>query len=441
MNARETALKALTKVRRNGAFSDAALNSVLLKENLDERDASLASRIFYGVEQNQALCDFYISAFSSFKPTKMEPQVLDILRLTVYQLVFLSKIPVNAAVHEGVELAKKHANPRASGLVNAVLRKISANLDQLPAVTGATAADRLSVQYSHPIWLVEAFIKRLGEEGAEALLEANNKEAVITVRINTLKTDKQTLISALQEDAVESADHPWLENCLELRNAHHIDRLAAFEKGYFYVQDPAAILTVLAAAAKPGMLVIDGCAAPGGKSFAAAIEMGDSGRIISCDINEKKLQRVGEGAHRLGIKTIQPQVMDALEPNTDLFASADIVIADVPCSGFGVIRKKPEIRYKPEREVLQLPELQRRILDNLSQYVKPGGILLYSTCTLLERENEDVIQAFLETHGAYVPESFTLPGPEGTVASGMTTLWPHVHGTDGFFLCRLRRRQ
>lgn len=439
INAREAAFKALSKVRRSGAFTDAALNSVLIKANLNERDASLAARIFYGVEQNQALCDFYIDSFTSFKTTKMEPQVLDILRLSVYQLVFMSKIPVNAAVHEGVELAKKHANPRAAGLVNAVLRKISSSLDHLPVVTGADAVTRLSVQYSHPVWLVEEFVSQLGEEGAEQLLDTNNREAVITVKINTLKTDAQTLIASLRDDQVEAAAHPWLENCLVLRNTHHIERLTAFNEGDFYVQDPAAILSILAAAPLPGMAVIDGCAAPGGKSFAAAIEMQDTGCILSCDINGKKLERVQEGASRLGIGTIQTRIMDALEPDSNLFGSADIVLADVPCSGFGVIRKKPEIRYKPEREVIELPTLQLRIIDNLARYVKPGGILLYSTCTLLKSENEDVVQAFLETHSDFQPEPFAVSGPIGEAVSGMATLWPHIHGTDGFFICRLRR--
>jgi 16S rRNA (cytosine967-C5)-methyltransferase len=439
INAREAVLKALSKVRRSGAWTDAALNSVLIKENLEERDAALTSRIFYGVIQNQTLCDFYISSFSSVKMSKMEPQVLDILRLSVYQIVFMSKIPVNAAVHEGVELAKKHSNPRVSGLVNAILRKISSNLDHLPAVTGETAAQRLSIQYSHPLWLTEAMLNRLGEEGTAALLDANNREAAITVNINTQKADVQAAISALQADQATVVRHPWLANCLELTNAHQLECLTAFENGLFYVQDAAAILTVLAAAPKPKMFVIDGCAAPGGKSFATAILMQDIGHVLSFDVNEKKLQRITEGAKRLGLKSIETRIADALEPISDLFGSADIVLADVPCSGYGVIRKKPEIRYKSERDVINLPELQLQITSSLSRYVKPGGVLLYSTCTLLQRENEGVIDAFLQAHADFTPEAFLLPGPIGEVKSGMTTLWPHIHGTDGFFICRLKR--
>jgi 16S rRNA (cytosine967-C5)-methyltransferase len=439
INAREAAYRALSKVRRNGAWTEAALNSVLSNENLEERDASLASRIFYGVVQNLALIDFYITSFSSVRPGKMEPQVLDILRLSVYQLVFMSKIPVNAAVHEGVELVKKHANPRASGLCNAVLRKIASSLENLPVVNGASAAERLSIQYSHPLWLTELQIRRLGEESAAALLAADNREAVMTVRVNTQKASPEVVIKALQADQVEAAVHPWLMNCLELRNTHHIERLDSFKNGLFYVQDPAALLAVLAAAPKPGMLVLDGCAAPGGKSFAAALEMANTGRILSCDINDKKLGRIRDGAARLGLNAIQVQAMDAASFNGELAEKADIVLADVPCSGFGVIRKKPEVRYKTEKEIAELPVLQLNILKNLANYVKPGGILLYSTCTLLQRENEEVIETFLQNNGEFHPEAFDLPEPINQVKTGMMTLWPHIHGTDGFFICRLRR--
>ncbi|SHH50154.1 16S rRNA (cytosine967-C5)-methyltransferase [Sporobacter termitidis DSM 10068] len=440
VSAREAALKALTRYRRAGAYTDAALDAVLLKERPDSRDAALCTRIFYGVVQNSALIDHYIASFSTVRPSRMEPQVLDILRLSVYQLVFLSKIPVNAAVSEGVELVKKHANPRAAGLVNAVLRKIAQNLEQLPEVTGADTAEKLALQYSHPEWLVRAFIDRLGPDGAEALLKADNSDAGVTALVNTLKADTESVLGSLRLNGVEAAAHPWLPNCVVLRNTRNIERLDAFRNGRIYVQDAAAALAVQAAAPAPGMFVLDGCAAPGGKSFTAAAAMHNSGRILSCDIHEKKLARVSEGAARLGFGIIETRVLDATAPEAALYDSADVVIADVPCSGFGVIRKKPEIRYKKEEDTAGLPELQRRIADNLSKYVKPGGLLVYSTCTLLRRENEDVAAAFLSDHDDFYLEPFALPGPVGDVPSGMTTLWPQETGTDGFFICKLRRR-
>jgi 16S rRNA (cytosine967-C5)-methyltransferase len=440
VSARTAALRALMRFRKDAAFSDAALNGILLKEQLDGREAALAARLFYGVLQNTALLDHYISAYSTLRPEKMEPQVLDILRLSVYQLVFMSKIPVNAAVSEGVELAKKHANPRAAGLVNAVLRKLAANRDKLPEVTGADTYETLSVKYSHPPWLVKAFCDRLGADGAEALLKADNGEAPVTVMVNTLKADAGGVLASLSAEGVEAARHPWLENCLELRSARNIERLSAFRDGCLYVQDAAAALAVRVAAPAPGMTVVDGCAAPGGKSFTAAVMMKNRGGILSCDINEKKLIRVREGASRLGLTSIETRVMDAAVPDETLYGKADVVIADVPCSGFGVIRKKPEIRYKREEDLAGLPALQMRIADNLSRYVRPGGVLLYSTCTLLERENEGVVTEFLKSHQEFQPESFDLPGPVGRIDAGMTTLWPNRTGTDGFFIARLVRR-
>jgi 16S rRNA (cytosine967-C5)-methyltransferase len=255
-----------------------------------------------------------------------------------------------------------------------------------------------------------------------------------------MKTDVPSVLRSLERDGIEAAAHPWLENCLILHGTGNIERLNAYADGSVYIQDPAARLAVLAAAPKPGMFVLDGCAAPGGKSFTAAVEMKNTGRILACDIHEKKLQRISEGANRLGATIIEAKVMDASLTREELKNQADIVIADVPCSGFGVIRKKPEIRYKQEADILKLPALQADILSNLSAYVKPGGVLLYSTCTLLPRENQGVVTPFLETHKDFSREPFELPGPVGRVEAGAVTLWPQLLGTDGFFICKLRRK-
>lgn len=445
ISAREAALRALTRYRRDAAYSDAALNTVLLKENLEDRESALAARIFYGVIQNMALLDFYISAYSTVRPSQMEPQVLDILRLSAYQLVFMSKIPASAAVSEGVELAKRHANPRASALVNAVLRKLSSTLDRLPELTGAELDQELSIRYSHPVWLVRNFLERLGADETRALLEANNGDNVVYFMVNTLKTDVESALTSLRGEGCDAQMHPWLTNCVILRSMRHIGRLTAFRQGLVYVQDPAAALAVLVAEPKAGMRIIDGCAAPGGKSFAAAIAIKDAGCILSCDVNEKKLGRIKDGARRLGLTAIKTRVLDARVGEPSLYDSADIVLADVPCSGFGVIRKKPEIRFKREEDIAALPELQLGIANTLARYVKPGGILLYSTCTLLERENEEIVTAFLRANGDFQPEPFDLQTVAGarapfiTADTGMLTLWPHRTGTDGFFIAKLRR--
>jgi 16S rRNA (cytosine967-C5)-methyltransferase len=441
LSAREAAFKALGRYRRDAAFSDAALNSILLKEDVDPRDTALGARIFYGVLQNTAFLDYTIAVFSTVKPAKMEPQVLDILRLSVYQIVFMSKIPVTAAVNEGVELVKKHANQRAAGLVNAILRKIAINRDSLPPVTGGDPIDVLSVRYSHPAHLVRMFADRLGLDGAEALLRSNNEDVPATVMINTLRSDTESVLCSLRGEHCQAEAHPWLKSCAVLRSPGNIERYTAYRDGLIWVQDTAAALAVSAAGPQAGMTVIDGCAAPGGKSYASAVFMNNTGTVLACDISAKKLGRLSEGARRLGFTAITTRVSDARAPDPTLHHSADIVIADVPCSGFGVIRKKPEIRYKREEDIFALPRLQMEIAESLSSYVKPGGILLYSTCTLLERENEEVVEAFLKSHSDFTPEPFLLPAEAGGAATGgMMTLWPHLTGTDGFFIARLRRR-
>ena len=440
ITAREAALRALAAWRRDKAWPELALGGIIERFGLPARDAALATRILGGVLQNMALCDHYITHFSSVEQKKIEPRILDVLRISVYQLLFLDKVPPSAAVNEGVALAKKSANPRAAGFVNAVLRKIAqaAKDGALPDVEG-DIVQRLATRYSHPAWLVRELCGILGPDSAESLLAANNApDLPAFAQVNTLLADLDGTLGLLAADGVEAARHERLDGCIELRGARDIARLEAFMKGHIYMQDAAARIAVLAAAPAPGNLVIDGCAAPGGKSFAAAIAMGNVGKIIARDISAAKLRRVGEGAKRLGISIIETIVQDASVPAAGSDGMADVVLADVPCSGFGVVRKKPEIRYKTEQETDGLPAIQERILSALSTYVKPGGTLLYSTCTVLRRENESVVESFLRGHSQFGPEGFAVPGA-GQVSGGMVTLWPHIHGTDGFFICKLRR--
>jgi len=442
MTAREAALKALMAYRQKNAWPDLTLGGFVEKYDITARDAALAARILNGVMQNMMLCDHYIAHFSSISLGKIEPRVFDILRLSIYQLVFMEKIPPGAAVNEGVMLARKNANPRAAGFVNAVLRKAAQAIDSgtLPEVTGELI-QRLSIKYSHPDWLVRQLCEVLDDEAAEAFLAANNEpDLPLFAQVNTLLTDTDNALATLCMDGVEAARHGWLDGCIELRGARNITRLKAFFNGLIYIQDNAARLAVMAAEPKPGDVIIDGCAAPGGKSFASAIIMKDKGTIIACDIYIAKLNRIQEGSKRLGITIIDVMEKDALTLTDEFIGKADVVLADVPCSGFGAIRKKPDIRYKLEPDIAGLPDIQKRILSVLSKYVKPGGTLLYSTCTVLRSENEGVIEWFLRENENYRLEGFSLPGA-GYVQSGMITLWPHIHGTDGFFISKLRNCQ
>lgn len=432
-NARLAALTALERCRRSGAWSSAAMDAVISKYKLDPRSAALASHIFLGVMQNVTLIDHCIDRSCTTK-AKVEPKIRDILRCAVYQLAFMDKIPANAAVNEAVEQCKTLGYSRASGFVNAVLRSILRNKEAIFEIQGKGTAEYLSIRYSHPIWLAEYMIERHGYEFAESFFAENNTEPPITIQMNALKTTATELKAMLEASGVEAKIHPWLENCLTVKG--NIASMPGFNDGLFYVQDPAARSAVSAAGLKLGMKVLDACAAPGGKSFAAAIDMRNSGSILSCDLHKKKLGLIKSGADRLGIDIISTKAHDARQPFDEEF---DAIIADVPCSGYGVIRKKPDIRFKPEAERLSLPDIQLAILENLSCALKPGGTLIYSTCTVFSEENEDVVSSFLKSHREFETVDFTLP--DGKMAEcGMHTFWQHIDGTDGFFVCKLRRK-
>lgn len=433
--ARETALKCLMVGEKQGAWSDGYLRNAIRQAGLDRRDAGLCTRLAYGVIQNRMLIDWHIGRLSSMPVDKMESCVRNCLRLGLYQMLFMDRVPIHAAVNESVELGRIYSrNSRAPGFINGILRNFSR----------ISPADRpvpqeWPVKYSHPEWLVEEFTKALPAGEVEALLQADNGVTPTQAQVNPLRVKGSGLEEELEAAGVTARRHPWLEGCLELEETGDLENLAPFREGKLYVQDAAARLAVITAAPKPGMRVLDACAAPGGKSFAAAMCMENRGEIISCDLHPHKIKLIREGASRLGIGCIAAQVTDGREFVPRWEESFDLVMADVPCSGLGVIRKKPEIRYREPGPMEGLPAIQLDILSNVSRYVRPGGVLLYSTCTLLKRENEDVAEAFLKEHGDYTWEPFTLPGPVGETG-GMVTLWPHRHGTDGFFIAKMRRK-
>lgn len=436
--AREAALTVLSRCRLNQAFSDMLLDSVIRASELSSRDAALCTRLCYGVLQNQLLCDFYIDHYAG-KGKKLEPKLRDILRLGAYQILFLDKIPSHASVNEAVELSKKSGLSRASGLVNAILRRISEHKENLPALPTGDKAEYLSIKYSTPRPLVKLLLEEFDPDFTEGLLAANNAPVPVTIQTNTLKTIASALTAALSAQGLSPVPNPLLPNALDISGGGDLSRLEAHQNGLFYIQDAAAMLAVLAANPTPGSRVLDACAAPGGKSFAAGLLMENVGSILSCDIHENKLRHIETGAKRLGLSLISTAAMDATKPAPDLFEAFDLVIADVPCSGLGVIRKKPDIRNKDISLLSSLPAIQESILESLSACVAPGGCLLYSTCTILARENSGPVESFLSHHPEFTKEAFTLPEPIGAVAEGAVSLYPHIHGTDGFFICKLRK--
>ena len=437
MGARETALNALIACRKEGAWSNGVLKEYIRRDRLMPRDAALASRLCYGVLQNRQKLDFYLKQLLTGKQNRLHPVVRDILHLGLYQMLEMTKIPVSAAVNESVELTKKYCpNPVAAKLVNGVLR----NADRRKGTLEEPV--KLSDRYSHPESLIQLLRSYVGEELLEPMLRANNEAPDITIQVNTLKTDAETLTRALETQGVIVQPHSWMENCLVLRSTGALENLEVFRQGHFYVQDPAAKLSVLCAQLpqREDFYLLDCCAAPGGKSFAAAMAMGGKGHITSCDIHAHKTELIAKGASRLGLTNMTVCQQDASQPVSEWVGQMDAVIADVPCSGYGIIRKKPDIREKDPDTMVSLPALQLAILNNQAKYVKKGGLLLYSTCTLVRRENEGVVEKFLKANPDFCTEKLPLPANFPTNESGMLKLVPGQYDTDGFFICRLRRK-
>lgn len=412
---RKTALDALERCRRNGAWSSQTLSALIDRRQLDARDAALCSRLFLGTLQNLYYLDFCIDRLAK---GKLEPKLRDILRLGAYQIFFMDRIPNRAAVNESVKLCRDVGLTRATGLVNAVLRKMADA--PMPEVPEAGSAGHLSVKYSHPLWMVEELIAARGYDGAEAVLDVNNRAVPTYIQTNTLRISAQELA-----DKLGAKVHSNLPDCLILENSGSIAAMPEFQAGLFYVQDPAARMSVSIAAPRAGMRVLDACSAPGGKSFAAAMDMENKGEILSCDVSASKLCLVADGADRMGLSCIRCEVQDASQYDGNGF---DLVMADVPCSGWGVIRKKPDIRYRSREDIEALPELQSRILNNLANAVKDGGVLAYSTCTWRKQENEDVTHAFIASHPEFEIET-------------ERTFWPDTDETDGFYICRMCRKK
>lgn len=431
MPARTAALKALGAIRTNDAWSDALLGEYIKKYGLNQKDAGLCTTLFYGVVQNQALLDHYINSFLQGRK-KLQPVLRDILRLAVYQILFLDRVPDSAAVNEAVKQAKRQFSPREAGLCNGVLRNLQRQKDSLE-----TPKD-YSIRYSHPAPLVDLMKASVGKR-LGAMLEADNSSPETSVVTNTLKCIPAELEAALRASGVAVTPHPWLKGGFLLKGTGNLEQLPPFREGLFQVQDAAARLSIDVLDLKPGMKVLDLCAAPGGKSMAAAMHMKNQGSILSCDVHGGKLPQIEMAAERLGVTLVSTQENDASQYRPQWEGQFDAVIADVPCSGLGVIRKKPDIRYKNIKDMEALPPLQQAILQNAGRYVRPGGDLLYSTCTILKRENEEVVKAFLAENRNFSTVELRLPEGLREQETGMLTLYQGLDHCDGFFLCHMRK--
>ncbi len=435
MGARETALNVLIACRREEGWSNGLLKQYLARDQLDRRDAALATRLCYGVVQNRLLLDHYLRQLLTGKLRDLHPVVRDILHLGLYQMLMMDRVPQSAAVHESVELAKRYcpAQRFAPGLVNGVLRSAARQKDSLSRPTGWQEL------YSHPQKLIDLLKGYIGPL-TKTMLISDNEVPDTVVQVNTLRTTADGLCRQLQEQGVSARPHSWMEDALVLSGTGNLEALPAFREGLFYVQDAAARLSVLCAQIEPGSRVLDCCAAPGGKSFAAAVAMGGEGQVFSCDLYAHKTGLIEAGARRLGLQNVTVRQHDATGAVPEWRQSMDTVLCDVPCSGYGIIRKKPDIRYKDPDTMTELPQLQGQILAAQAACVRPGGVLLYSTCTLVRRENEAVVEKFLAEHPEFSPEALLLPAPLPKNETGMLTLVPGQYDTDGFFIAKMRRK-
>lgn len=435
-NARQTAFDILSKIQKDSSYSNLTIDSFLASVCLDEVDSAFVSALVYGVLESSFTLDYQLAANLKQPLKKLKPQVLTVLRLGAYQLLFMDKVPESAAVNESVKLIKANGCSFASGLVNAVLRNVAKKGLCLPDESDKTFY--YSVKYSFPQELVKFWIKSYGEENTVGIMESCSGRPPLIVRANTLKVTADELASTLKNEGIESKSSVVTDS-LELGKCGSVERLKSFKDGLFHVQDAASQFCIAALDPQPGETVLDLCAAPGGKSFTVAERMNNTGKIIACDIHNHRLDLIKSGAARLGITNIECIVNDAAVYNENL-PMADRVLCDVPCSGLGIVRRKPEIRCKPLDTLKELPPVQGKILDTASRYVKKGGTLVYSTCALNPKENENVCKSFLESHPDFKSKLPSFAREGMFIRDGFITLMPHINGTDGFFIAVFERK-
>ncbi len=436
MSVRKTALDILTKWERSGQYSNIALDSALKKNELSAQDRGLLTTLCYGVIEKKITLDYIIDSLSR-TPDKVDADVRNILRMGLYQLIFLDKIPAHAAVNESVSLAK---NRPSSSFINAILRAYLRQKDDIsfPDKSEDTGL-YLSVKYSFSKEICEKLIQTFGADDAEAYLAALSTPPAPTLRVNTLKTTREALIEKLKKSGIDAIPCKYSDFGISLASSAPIAALPGFDEGEFYVQDEASHICIKALSPDAGNKLLDSCSCPGGKSFSAAIEMNNTGEICSFDLHKNKLSLIESGARRLGIDIINTKEQDGREYIPEYEEYFDAVLCDVPCSGLGVMAKKPEIRYKDMDAIRALPEIQYAILQNCSRYIKRGGTLVYSTCTVLKEENENNVTRFLKSNPDFCPVDFTVGDIRST--DGMLTLLPQKHGTDGFFIAKLQKRK
>lgn len=452
-NIRELALDVLLEVEKKQIFVKDALNRQLFaRQFMSKQDRAFLSRLVEGVTEYQLRLDHIINCYSKTPVNKCKPLIRVLLRMGTYQIFYMDSVPVQAAVNECVKLARKRGFGRLSGFVNGVLREIARNRDNVPFPSKENEPlTYLSVNYSMPEWIAKRYVKWFGSDRAEAILEASLKNKDITIRVNERLTDKDALSHKLKAEGIKVSPGNYIEEALHLEDINYVNRIPGFKEGEFFVQDESSMLVYKLSGAsdmnKMGeadpLKILDLCAAPGGKCthFAEKLE---NAVIEARDVSESKIELIEENIKRLKLDNINTLVYDALVPDEERRGWADIVIADLPCSGLGVVSGKNDVKYHLRREqLLELTNLQRNILSNAAEYVKPGGILIYSTCTINPGENEDNSTWFLAHfpfEGAdisdYLPDELQC----FKESSYSLQLLPGFARCDGFYIAKFRKK-
>ncbi len=446
VNTRELVLDILLAIEKGEGFSHKLLKGTLDKyDYLERKDKAFIKRMVEGSLEQQLYLDFIINQYSNTPIHKMKPLIRSLLRMSTYQLLFM-QVPDRAVCNEAVKLAAKRKFVNLKGFVNGVLRKIAASKDNLPKPSREEIVNFLSVTYSMPKWIVEKWIAELGEEVTEGVLKSFLEIQPVTIRVqqSVSKEDTQKLLDQMKEAGIDVCAHPYLPYAYQISHLEGLHQVPGFAQGLITVQDASSMLAVEVAGIQKGDVVLDVCAAPGGKTMLAAEKTGSNGMVIARDLSDMKVSYIEENAGRMCLDQVRVQVFDATVLDETMIEKADVVIADLPCSGLGIMSKKRDIKYHVTPESFtELQALQRQILDVVSQYVKPGGTLLYSTCTINPLENEDNRDYILEHLGfeavsiaEYLPKE--LQGE--TAKAGYLQLIPSLHKSDGFFISKYRKK-
>ena len=439
--AREIALKTLYKIEKEEAYSNIALDQII-KENknkINERDIGFISEIVYGVTSWKLTLDEIIKKYSNIRLKKISPWILNILRMGIYQIVFLDKVPKSAAVNESVNLAKRYGHKASSNFVNAILRKVDKkDYNELSEINNPI--ERISKTTSMPVWMIEELLKENDIEKVEEICKASNIKPKVTIRVNKLKTNKETL-KKLLEDRNIIVHEAKLENFLILEKAKNIEQLDLFKEGYFTVQDEGAGFIAEIVDPKPDEVVLDACSSPGGKTTYMAELMKDKGKIIAWDLHPHRVKLVEENANRLGIHMIKAECQDATVYKEEYKEKFDKILLDVPCLGIGVLKRKPDIKWKRKQEdILEITQIQQEILQTCSKYLKSNGQMIYSTCSIFYEENDKIVEKFLEKNGDFTYAKMEIPETTYSVKNSHKIQLYQGEETDGFFICKLQKR-